>query len=136
MDRIFLDANILFSAAYRANAGLTRLWALTDVELLTSRYAIEEAIRNLAEETQRERLGEFLRNVRVVADLTSTPLPRGINLPEKDRPILLAAMAAKASHLVTGDKQDFGRHFGKKLGGVLILPPSEYLNRAADRNKP
>ena len=26
MDKLFLDANILFSAAYRANAGLLRLW--------------------------------------------------------------------------------------------------------------
>ncbi|MGH8501374.1 MAG: PIN domain-containing protein [Gammaproteobacteria bacterium] len=134
MDRIFLDANVLFSAAYRANAGLTRLWT-ADVELLTSRYAIEEARLNLAEEIQRDRLEKLLRNVRVVAELTSAPLPQDIDLPEKDRPILLAAMAAKASHLVTGDKQDFGRHFGKRLGGVLVLPPSEYLNRAAGRNK-
>lgn len=26
MDKLFLDANILFSAAYRSNAGLLRLW--------------------------------------------------------------------------------------------------------------
>jgi len=28
MDRLFLDAHVLFSAAYRPNAGLLKLWKL------------------------------------------------------------------------------------------------------------
>lgn len=47
MDRLFLDANILFSAAYRPDAGLRRLWEVPNVELVTSAYAGEEARRNL-----------------------------------------------------------------------------------------
>ncbi len=35
MDRLFLDANVLFSAAYRDDSGLQRLWDLSDVELVT-----------------------------------------------------------------------------------------------------
>ena len=50
MDRLFLDANVLFSAAYRPNAGLLRLWRLPDVVLCTGRYALEEARTNLTEE--------------------------------------------------------------------------------------
>jgi hypothetical protein len=30
MDRWFLDANVLFSAAYRSEAGLLRLWQLKE----------------------------------------------------------------------------------------------------------
>ena len=48
MDRVFLDANVLFSAAYLESSGLARLWQLADAELLSSDYAIEEARRNLA----------------------------------------------------------------------------------------
>ena len=43
MDVVFLDANVLFSAAYRSEAGLQRLWDLKGVELVSSMYAVEEA---------------------------------------------------------------------------------------------
>jgi hypothetical protein len=33
MHRLFLDANILFSAAYRPDAGLIKLWKLPDATL-------------------------------------------------------------------------------------------------------
>jgi hypothetical protein len=36
VDRLFLDANVLFSAAYRARAGVAGLWNLDDVVLTTS----------------------------------------------------------------------------------------------------
>jgi hypothetical protein len=36
VDRLFLDANVLFSAAYRADSGLLRLWDLPDTELVLS----------------------------------------------------------------------------------------------------
>lgn len=49
MDRVFLDANVLYSAAYSRDAGLQRLWKLPQVELLTSAYAVGEARRNLLE---------------------------------------------------------------------------------------
>jgi hypothetical protein len=48
VDRVFLDANVLFSAAYIEGSGLARLWQLADAELLSSDYATEEARRNLA----------------------------------------------------------------------------------------
>jgi predicted nucleic acid-binding protein len=48
LDRIFLDANVLYSAAYPESFGLARLWSQNDVELMSSPYAIEEARRNLA----------------------------------------------------------------------------------------
>jgi uncharacterized protein len=58
-------------------------------------------------------------------------LPDGISLPEKVIPILLAAVEARATHLLTGGIRDFGRHFGHKIAGILILPPGEYLRAHA-----
>lgn len=126
MNRVFLDANILFSAAWREKAGLLRLWRLTDVTLLTSRYAFEEARRNLETQEQRKRLIQLMVNVDLVTDFAYGDLPLDVVLPEKDRPILLAAIRAHATHLLTGDKQHFGPLYGQSISGVLILRPADY----------
>ena len=101
------------------------------MELLTSAYAVEEARRNLEEESQRARLARLLGKVRVVGEAAAARQPGETNLPAKDRPILASAAAAGASHLLTGDKQRFGRHFGRRVEGVLVLPPGEYLSGRA-----
>jgi predicted nucleic acid-binding protein len=125
MHRVFLDANVLFAAAWRPKAALQRLWDLEDAELLSSGYAVEEARRNLETPAQRGRLTRLLRQVRMVEPEHFT-LPRGIRLPDKDLPILLAAIDGKATHLLTGDREHFGPYFRQEIGGVLILPPAEY----------
>lgn len=130
MDRLFLDANVLFSAAYRKDAGLKTLWHVENALLLTSEYALEEARRNLSDEEQRERLTELTEAVKRVPEADpDLPHPDGIALPDKDWPILLAAIAHRATHLITGDVQDFGPHFGKSIQGVQILRPASYLAR-------
>jgi uncharacterized protein len=128
MDRLFLDANILFSAAYRHSSELLALWRLKDVKLCTSRFALEEARINLSDEAQRQRLVNLSNSV----DLFDAPdegLPEGIRLPEKDVPILLAAVAARATHLLTGDVRHFGPYLGRKVCGILVLVPGDYLKR-------
>lgn len=132
MDRLFLDANVMFSAAYRANAGLLRLWKLKDVALCSSRYALEEAGINLERETQRRRLARLAWSIRLF-DASSRELPPAVALPEKDVPIFLAAIQAKATHLITGDLRHFGPYFGKTIEGILILSPSEYLKTKGER---
>lgn len=128
-DRLFLDANVLFSAAYHATAGIARLWTLENVELLTSTYAAEEARVNLSAREQQLRLAELLEGMQIVTGISS--LPAGVDLPEKDRPILQAALHARATHLLTGDKQHFGRYFGRRLAGVRVLPPADYFRQRA-----
>ena len=71
MHRLFLDANVLFSAAFRENAPLRWLWKQSGVELLTSAYAITEAERHL-EGDQRVRLSELLKGVRIVPEASRT----------------------------------------------------------------
>jgi hypothetical protein len=43
VDRVFLDANVLFSAAYRSDSGLLALWRRAGASLLTSAYAVLSA---------------------------------------------------------------------------------------------
>ena len=126
MDRLFLDANVLFSAAYRPDAGLLRLWKLDDVVLCSSRYALEEARANLDEDAQRARLNKLADAVHWF-EAGQRRLPEAISLPEKDVPVLLAAIEARATHLLTGDVRHFGPYFGKRIEGIAIMLPGGYL---------
>jgi hypothetical protein len=130
LERLFLAANVLFSAAYREDAGVRRRWGLQWTELVTSAYAVEEARRNLASPEQRADLEELLGSVRVsnlLADPAGHPGIEALGLPEKDLPILRAAVAADATHLVTGDRRHFGALFGEKVDGVLVVRPADHL---------
>ena len=127
VDRVFLDANVLFSAAYRLDSGLLVLWARADTPLLTSAHAVEEARRNLPGDDQRRRLDRLVGGCEIVATPTGLSQPAGLVLPPGDRMIFLAAMAAHATHGLTGDRTHFGPYYGRALAGVLILPPSAYL---------
>jgi uncharacterized protein len=126
MDRLFLDSNVLFSAAYRPAAGLLRVWRLPDVTLCSSRYALEEARSNLNEEDQQKRLRKLSEKIHLF-EAPHRELPRGISLPEKDVPIVLAAIDARCTHLLTGDIRHFGQYLGKRIEGVAIVLPGEYL---------
>lgn len=126
MDRLFLDANVLFSAAYRRAAGLLQLWKLRGARLYSSRYALEEARINLTEQDQRMRLSRLSEKVQLF-EAAPGQLPKAISLPEKDAPILLAAIGARCTHLLTGDIRHFGPYFGKKIEGVSIVLPGDYL---------
>ena len=127
MDRVFLDANVLFSAAYRSDSTLRRLWERGGVQLVTSAYAVEEARRNLPAGERRARLDVLLATVEQVTESADHPLPASVELPDKDRPILLAALRAGATHLITGDVTHFGLYFGQTVDGMQILPPAAYL---------
>lgn len=125
--RLFLDANVLFSAAWREDAGVARLWELPDATLLTSGYAREEARRNLETDHQRRRLARLADGLEVVFEAGSFPLPEDVHLPEKDRPVLRAALASDATHLVTGDLTHFGPYFGHEIAGVRVVRPADLL---------
>jgi predicted nucleic acid-binding protein len=126
VDRLFLDANVLFSAPYRPDSGLLQLWKIKRATLCTSRYALEEARINLESQDQQIRLNRLAAKVHIF-EASRESLPRGIELPGKDQPILLAAIAAHATHLLTGDVRHFGRYFSKKIEGVEIMLPGQYL---------
>lgn len=46
-----------------------------------------------------------------------------VPLKEKDIPILGGAIGLSCTHLLTGDKADFGPYFGETILGVYVLSP-------------
>ena len=128
IDRVFLDANVLFSVAY-GSPGLERLWNLAKkgrCVLLASGYVIEEAKRNLSGIDQLRKLEAFLSNVEVVLE-ADPRAPCHVDLPEKDRPVFMAAINANANYLLTGDIEHFGGYFGQTIEGVKITMVRDYL---------
>jgi predicted nucleic acid-binding protein len=130
LDRVFLDANVLFSAAYCAEGSFCELWRRKGIQLLTSDYAVQEARRNLTGDDGSKRLEQLTATMEIVpscAGILPSDTVLDANLPEKDQPILAAAISARATHLLTGDRRHFGNYYGKRVGGVLIQPPAQYL---------
>jgi predicted nucleic acid-binding protein len=127
VDRVFLDANVLFSTVYRPDSKFRMLWSFKEVELITSLYALAETQRNLQTSQQKKDLENLAKKMTILETYPDTHSALNkIQLHEKDVPILLGAIAAKATHLLTGDKMHFGKLYGKSIEGVLILPPAEY----------
>ena len=126
--RIFLDANILFSAAQSDGAVrrlITRLHE-SDHQLVADAYVWEEARRNL--------LARYPAALPALDALTPKirifPLHGGDqgagNLPidDKDKPVLGAAITLDCHALISGDRAHFGHLFGTPVQSVTIYSPS------------
>ena len=129
MDTLFLDANVLVSAAWGPNTRMQQFWTLENVRLVTSTYAVTETERRLKHEEQIQRFRRFSASLSVVRVWAHIHLPDWVSIREKDVPIVQAAIAAQATHLVTGDARDFGDYFGQVIEGVEVIQPAEYLRR-------
>ena len=121
--RIFLDANILFSAAQPHSRMRAFLEVLFDqADCLTNAYAVEEARRNL-ELKFPESLKAMERLAKRCEMVSQLMTGLDVELSHKDVPILGGAIAGRATHLLTGDEKDFGKYWGKRIQGVKIVSP-------------
>jgi len=135
--RVFLDANVLFTAAYSPDglsALLVELGAAGRVTLLTSPLAIVEAERNL--EAKRPAALATMRRSLAAVRVVREPAPADVErltppeLSSKDRPLLAAAIGAHATHFVTGDVADFGRWMGRRARLPLqVMTPRQFLTQ-------
>ena len=129
--RIFLDANVLFSAAKSAGAirQLLRDLHADGQALVADGYVATEARRNIdakADGDATQYLQALLTQIEVSPVLYPAMTQAAVLwLPEKDRPVLLAAMALRCDALVTGDRTHFGPGYGKTFDGVTIYSPAQ-----------
>lgn len=131
--RIFLDANVLFSAARAAGAMRQMLRALKSRghTLVADEYVCTEARRNLATKANPAALQDLesilndveLRGIKQI--ISASQAYEAQWLPEKDRPVLLAAIALRSDALVTGDKTHFGAGYGQSFAGVTLHSPAQ-----------
>lgn len=132
--RVFLDANILFSAAKSDGAvrSLVRQMIERGHTCWADAYVVAEARRNLAAKGPEALhvLDALLPHLSIAA---AAPLPADLSdldwLPEKDRPVLAAAIHLRCDALVTGDRTHFGAGYGRVFGGVAIHSPRSLAER-------
>jgi len=125
--RIFLDANILYSAA-RSNGAVRELLdklVFAGHELVVDAYVAEEARRNIAAKYPEaaQALELILTNDVTLKGVRLHPLSVDNRLPDKDRPVLAAAVGFRCDVLVTGDSKHFGALFGLSVDGTEVLSP-------------
>ncbi len=130
--RLFLDANILFTAAHNAEGKASLILELGQAglwQLVSSAYAVEEARRNIVRKypDRLTRLQTFTQELRLAPVGADVHCPPG--LVEKDCPINRAALACKADILLTGDIRDFGflMNDRAKADGLLIQTVADFL---------
>jgi uncharacterized protein len=132
--RVFLDANVLFSAAKSDGAIRQLLRLLLDGghECWVDAYVVAEARRNLVAKGP-----EALQVLEaMLAQLRVAPAQPAVEahaetawLPDKDRPVLAAAIRLGCDALVTGDRTHFGSGYGRAFGGVKIYSPRTLAER-------
>lgn len=127
--RIFLDANILFSAAKSDGAVRHFLKSLLVAghACCADGYVVAEARRNLhAKGSEALTELDLLLRKLTIADPVAQPRASRAELdwlPDKDRPVLAAAIRLRCDALVTGDRRHFGAGYGKTFEGVTVHSP-------------
>ena len=119
--RVFLDANVLFSAS-NAGSNIAQLveLLLAEANAVTSAFACEEARRSLSARRV-DWLPAFEQLMQEIEVVPSTLFELPVSLDEKDRPLLCAAIRAQCTHFATGDRRDFGRLFGETVEQVEVV---------------
>lgn len=126
--RIFLDANVLFSAA-KSDGAVRQLLMLLEKsghEFCVDSYVIEEARRNLVAKAPDRvvALERLLSRMKTAgAQRSDVVLEVSLPLPAKDRPVLAAAIRQSCTALITGDRRHFGALYGRTIQGVTIYSP-------------
>ena len=129
---VFLDANVLFTAAYNPEGlcrALFRLAAAGRCRILVSAFVVDEVRRNLGLKAPDKAavLEPLLKDVSCVPE----PAPsraqqvRSAPLDEKDAPVLAAAISSGSDLFVTGDRRQFSHFFGQEVFGVRVVTPAQ-----------
>ncbi|MBX9742520.1 MAG: PIN domain-containing protein [Chthoniobacterales bacterium] len=131
--KIFLDANILFSAAKSDGAIRFLVTSLLKKkhELSANLFVQEEAERNLRAKNPMalHYFKELILQLTISSLVDFKPLPKVASyLPEKDQPVLQAALHDHCDILLTGDRTHFGKLYGQKPGSLVIHSPSSLAN--------
>ena len=136
MTRVFLDANVLFSATLTANGVARAIFNVarkrSDIRLHSSTYALEEARLNLKRKAP-EALSE-LRNLLATVTILEEPSAALVEqlaplVPDpRDAHILAGAVSSGAHVLVTGTTKDFRELYGTRVRSTLVLRPREALD--------
>ena len=135
--RLFLDANVLFTAAHNPGGKAALVIGARQARALGARneplcvggspsQSREEASESLDE------LDSLLQGIPLVEHHPGLRFPT--TLAEKDRPIFQAAVACAATHLLTGDLKDFGPFMNRpgETLDITVQTVSDFLRHTLE----
>ncbi len=124
--RVFLDANVLFSAS---NPGgiINRLieQAMLRVTLISNSFVETEARRNLLLKRP-DWIATFEHLLKNTKQSTVAVFDLPIDLAQKDQPVLCSAIRSNCRYLVTGDRRDFGHLYGQTIEDLTVISPGKF----------
>ena len=131
--KVFLDSNVIFSAAY-SEKGKSRsylffeLQNLNIIKIYISNLVKFESIHNIKikKPEKLDFLNELLSKADIIEDV-DVYYEFAKNLPENDRIILSSAVYHDIDFFITGNTKDFLTFYNKKLKNTLILTPKDFL---------
>ena len=129
---VFLDSNVLFSAAYSGERStsyiLFKLQEKGLISIFISNFVVLGTANNL-QDKRPERLGllkELMDRTTILDDVV-IDLPVLSSLPTADRIILSTAVIHGIKYFLTGNTRDFKDLYGKTIGKTIILKPRDFL---------
>ena len=132
MNSVFVDASVLFSAAYSergAARDLIRLAIRGQVALLVSDLVLTETERNLTQKAPDRldtyhNLVETVEFIKVAEPSKDEVVAAYAYTPLKDAPIVAAAIKGRAEYLVTYDQKDLLKRpeVAEKSGLKIVTP--------------
>ncbi len=134
MIRVFVDANVLFSAAYSELSALSAFWGMNNLHLVASDYVLDEARRNLVKKRPQAlaRFEKLLASVEITQESLEA---EEVEINAKDRPVLEAALGAKCHYLITGNTADFAHLMDAPIQGMRVMMPVDVLKLIVDSEK-
>jgi predicted nucleic acid-binding protein len=133
--RVFLDSNVLFSAAYSEKEKsrsyiFFELRDLNIIEIYISNLVKFESVHNIKIKKPEKSgfLNELLSKVNILEDIYIY-YDDIKSLPENDRIILSSAVYNDMDFFITGNTKDFLPFYNKKLSNTLILTPKSFLEQ-------
>lgn len=142
VNRVFLDSNVIISGLLSAKGAPRIILDLLCLHLpnlhgLTGAYNITEIERNLTRKlpVALPVFQEYFPRM----NLEIVPLPafdelepwHGV-IADKDVPVMVSAINAKADFLVTGDTRDFGALMQRDDLPLRVLTPAEFVELAGE----
>ncbi len=131
--KVFLDSNIVFSAAYSGKEKsrsylFFELQNLNIIKIYISNLVKFESVHNIKikKPEKLDFLNELLCKVAIIKDV-DVYYEFAKTLPENDRIILSSAIYHNIDFFITGNTKDFLTFYNKKLKNTLILTPKDFL---------
>ena len=133
MMRVFLDSSVLFSACYSSTGHSRDLIALAlrgEIQLVSSRFVLEETRRNLQRKSAQSLLFlDFILDnieIEIVKPTKKQVLAAARGVELKDAPIVAAAKRGKVDILVSLDREHLlDNPKVAKLADAEVLTPRE-----------